>query len=393
MSKQLAAEILHFVTPLSLNDFEDCSYINKPRSMGASLIRHTDLKPFEFNHRVDIVLVGAPDVSNTENPYGGAQKIREQFYQLNQISTSHRIADFGNLKMGPNINETRFALKEFAALLFQSNVRLIVMGGDKQLTAGLFKAFNEFEPHVNLSIIDATIPISETDQPDPNNYLDPIFVSDREKLFNLSTVGYQSYFVDQKQINCLTNDYFEHYRLGVIRNSIEELEPVMRDSDLVCFNLESVRMVDAPGQKSCSPNGLYTEETCQLSRYAGMSDRLRAFALWGMVPEHDHRHTTAMLSAQIIWYFIEGSIQRKHDFPLTKLSEYNNYIVTIDEIEYPIVFYKSNRSDRWWLEISTYTNLGEIANQLVVSCSERDYLKASRNEIPDRWLTNFKKIE
>ena len=361
--------------------------------MGTSLIRHTDLKPFDFSQRADIVLVGAPDVSNTENPYGGAQKIREQFYQLNQISASHRLADFGNLKMGPNINETRFALKEFAALLFQSNVRLIVMGGNKQLTAGLFKAFNEFEPHVNLSIIDATIPFSETDQPDPNNYLDPIFLSDREKLFNLSVVGYQSYFVDQKQINRLTNEYFENYRLGVIRNSIEELEPVMRDSDCVCFNLESVRMVDAPGQHGCSPNGLYTEETCQLSRYAGMSDRLRAFALWGMVPEHDLRHTTAMLSAQIIWYFIEGSIQRKHDFPMTKLSEYNNYIVTIDEIEYPIVFYKSNRSDRWWLEISTYTNLGEIANQLVVSCSEQDYLKASQNEIPDRWLTNFKKIE
>lgn len=393
MSKPLAPEILHFVSPLSLNDFEDCSYINKPNSMGVSLIRHTDLKPYEFHSKADIALVGAPDVSNSENPYGGAQKIREQFYQLSQISASHRIADFGNLKMGANINETRFALKEFAALLFQSNVRLIVLGGDKQLTAGLFKAFSDVEPHVNLSIVDATIPLSISEQHEPHNYLDPIFTTDREKLFNLSVVGYQSYFVDQRQINRLTNDYFEHYRLGAVRNSIEELEPIMRDSDLVCFNLESVRMVDAPGQKGCSPNGLYTEETCQLSRYAGMSDRLRAFALWGMVPEHDQRHTTAMLSAQIIWYFIEGSIQRKHDFPLTKLSEYNNYIVTIDEIEYPIVFYKSNRSDRWWLEISTYTNLGEISKQLVVSCSERDYLKASQNEIPDRWLTNFKKIE
>jgi hypothetical protein len=91
--------------------------------------------------------------------------------------------------------------------------------------------------------------------------------------------------------------------------------------------------------------------------------------------------------------FFDGYFNRKHDFPHTSLSECTKYEVQIDEIDFPIVFYRSDKSGRWWIEIETVQNQNVESERIVVSCTKDDYLNACKNEIPERWWLNFKKLK
>jgi hypothetical protein len=59
------------------------------------------------------------------------------------------------------------------------------------------------------------------------------------------------------------------------------------------------------------------------------------------------------------------------------------FIITLDEIDQVLVFYKSNLSERWWIEIPVKNNLTK--QNFFISCSYEDYQLACNNEIPDRW--------
>lgn len=396
MGNSSLQEALNFVNPISFADFEDGSYIHDPFSIGATVLQNLDTKGLDVSNAIDLALVAVPNQDSLGREYCSAQKIREQIYLLKQVSANIHFADFGNLKKGATFNETMFALKEFCSLLFQQGVRVVVIGGDKCLTLSLYKAMCDFKEKINISIVDSHIPLSgNTNDIYPNNYVDQISESNKNKIYNISFLGSQSYFVDHQQLARISELNYENYRLGFIRDFIEEVEPIFRDSDVVSMDLGAVRLIDAPGQKKGSPNGLYTEESCQLSKYAGISDRAMAFALFGYDVEMDNTmNITAMLAAQIIWYFIDGFCNRRIENPQEESPIFNKYLIPIDEIGFPIVFYKSNETDRWWLEINDPIKKKEKEEPgIIVSCSEMDYKKASRNEIPNRWWANFKKIE
>jgi formiminoglutamase len=107
----------------------------------------------------------------------------------------------------------------------------------------------------------------------------------------------------------------------------------------------------------------------------------------------DVNNQTVKLIAQMIWYYLEGFVNRKHEFPQATLEDCIKYIVEIDEIEIPIVFYRSNKTQRWWMEINNLPeSMGGDKVNVTVSCTETDYFKACNNEIPDRWWINFKKL-
>ncbi len=63
---------------------------------------------------------------------------------------------------------------------------------------------------------------------------------------------------------------------------------------------------------------------------------------------HTSTSQEAVLIAQIIWYFIEGYQFRSGEYPFGSKDNYLKYIVPLEEEE--LVFYKSNKTDRWWIE-------------------------------------------
>jgi hypothetical protein len=176
-----------------------------------------------------------------------------------------------------------------------------------------------------------------------------------------------------------------------VRQAIHLTEPLFRDSDVAIFDISAIRQSDAPGTISPSPNGFYGEEICLLSRYAGISDKLRVFGLFDVNPEFDLRDQTTGLAAQILWFFLEGFSQKQYETPVLNLSNSGRFIkyhVRVTNLEDDLIFVKSNLTDRWWIEL-----IAEKDQAFYVACSHEDYLKANRNEVPDRWVQAIERLK
>lgn len=394
MFKDKLKQILEFFDPVLLKDFQDSSYLNDESSFGNNLLINSVLSAFVETSKFELALVFVDTKRDSGNKVGSTQQIREELYRLKKPVKNIRIADLGNLKTGKSINETLFLLQEVCSFLFHQKINVVVIGGSQYLTLSGFRAFEEFENNINLVHIDSKIDLSE--QPEnfeKSFYLSNIIDNEASHIYNVSCLGYQSYLTDQKQIGLLNKLYFEHLRLGHIRTNLEQIEPTIRDGDMLSFDISAVRLSDAPAQYDGSPNGFYAEEACRIARYAGISDRNQLFGLYEIDADFDKNRQTVKLGAQIIWHYFDGYIHRKHEFPLASIEDCTKYSVQIDEIDFPIVFYKSEKSGRWWLEVKSINNEDNNVNAIVVSCSYNDYLTASKNEIPDRWWINFKKLE
>ncbi len=164
------------------------------------------------------------------------------------------------------------------------------------------------------------------------------------------------------------------------------MEPVIRDADFISIDFNSVKHADAPGNFQPSPNGLYGEDICQLARYSGLSDQLSMFMINEVNPLFDINNQTSHLAAQAIWYFIDGFSHRKVEQP-DDSENFMKYIVNHDSIGHDLVFYKSEKTNRWWLEIPSVKKKTHI-----ISCSYEDYLLAGNQEIPNRWWKAYQKI-
>jgi hypothetical protein len=213
-------------------------------------------------------------------------------------------------------------------------------------------------------------------------------------------VAYQSYFANTDEIETLQKMYFDVYRLGHIQTKLEEVEPIVRNADILSFDISAIRQSDAPGCAHTTPNGLYGEEACQVMRYAGMSDKLSSVGIYELNPHFDNRGQTAHLAAQMIWYFLEGFSNRKDDFPLVSAKDYMKYRVAIPQPitsgqgeGHEIVFYKSLKSDRWWMEVPfRVDDKSKFERHHLVPCSYDDYLLACAEEMPDRWWQAYQKL-
>ncbi|MEI7620885.1 MAG: arginase, partial [Candidatus Falkowbacteria bacterium] len=81
----------------------------------------------------------------------------------------------------------------------------------------------------------------------------------------------------------------------------------------------------------------------------------------------------------------------KNDFPIRDKEGYIKYRVSIQNNDHEIVFYKSKKSDRWWMEVPCPTN-SKFERHHLVPCSYKDYLTACKEEMPDRWWQAYQKF-
>jgi len=92
-------------------------------------------------------------------------------------------------------------------------------------------------------------------------------------------VGYQIYKYHPGILSSLREKFFEEMRLGSLRGNIGNCEPLMRNSTHFYMDMRCVRVADFPDNSEQSPNGLYAEELCQISRYIGMGQRFKTMFL------------------------------------------------------------------------------------------------------------------
>ena len=375
-----------YFNPVSIEgpDFE---YLSRQAGFPHNISIHTENHPLKDISKFKIALLGIPEGRNSPNTGSlkGPDMIREQLYRLAKIPGKSKIIDLGNMKQGNTFNDTIAGLTDILSILITENLFPVIIGGTSALIPAVDKALSQYIKKYTLTAVDPRIDFSsERKEPDSFNYLNAILSNHKSTFSHYINIGYQTYLNDQQIINRFLKRQSELIRIGDVRQAIYLTEPLFRDSDVAIFDISAVRQSDAPGTISPSPNGFYGEEICLLARYAGISDKLKVFGLFDVNPEYDIRDQTTGLAAQILWFFLEGFSQKQYETPVLNISNSGRFIkyhVRITDLEDDLIFVKSNLTDRWWIELPT-----EKDQNLYVACSHEDYLKANRNEVPERWV-------
>lgn len=358
------------------------------QQLGSKVVLHTAEDVPDLN-KIRIAIIGVLDNRGDLNQTERVDlcPIRKELYELFPGNWDASIADLGNILEGNSISDTHFALRKVVSSLIKKKIIPIVIGGSQDLTYALYRGYDELEQMVNLVSIDSKFDFGkESDKVSASSYLTRIIIEEPNNLFNFSNLGYQTYNNSQEEIDLIDKLFFEAYRLGEISNNIALAEPVFRDADLVSLDLTSVKSSASGNFTSFIPNGFNGKEICALSRYAGISDKVSLFGIFN----HNNSEQESVLIAQIIWYFIEGFHYRSNEYPFGSRENYIKYIIPLDEEE--LIFYKSNKTDRWWIEIP-FVSIGnnKLKKSSLLPCSYEEYLGACNQEIPERWWKTQRK--
>jgi len=386
------SDIQHFFTPI---DLQADSYAET--QLGKLVNAYNADSEFPDLKDIDMAIVGVCEDRRAVNNVGcsfAPDKVRDYFYSLYPGTFRPRIVDLGNITAGHEIEDTYYAVKSSIDYLIRNNVIPIIIGGSQDLTYAQFLGYEKLEQTINVVAIDSKFDLGNPDEDTTNTaYLGKIILHQPNFLFNYSNIGYQTYLVDQPSLGMMNRLYFDTYRLGQVRDAIEESEPIIRHADMLSFDITAIKHSDAPANPNASPNGFYAEEACQMMRYAGMNDKLSSVGIYEINPEYDTHGKTSNLAAQMIWCFMDGFYNRKSDYPSRTSADYIKFHVVLQEEKYEINFYKSKKSDRWWMEVPYPPTKGlKFERHTLLPCSYKDYEMAVNNEIPDRWWQTYQKL-
>ena len=372
--------VFDFLQPISASVEEYIATLSN-QTLGKKVVFHTQTDfPVLDNIAIAIITVNEFRGSEKDNDDFSFDNFRKQFYSLFPGNWNASIVDLGTIEAGASIEDTYFVVKSLVAELIKKRIIPVVIGGSQDLTYPMYRAYDNLDQMVNLVSVDNQFDFSKENKLDSESYLSKIIVEEPNNLFNFSNLGFQTYFNSQEEIDLIEKLYFEAYRLGEVSNNIAVAEPVFRDADLVSIDMHSVQSSYSGNFDVFNPNGFTGKEICALTRYAGISDKVTSFGIFNFNPNGNE----VVLTAQMLWYFIEGFCFRSNEYPFGTKENYIKYIVPIEDEE--LIFYKSNKTARWWIEIPFLTNVNnKLKRNTLLPCTHEDYLAACEQEIPERW--------
>jgi len=336
---------------------------------------------------LQIAIIGLSEnrgMAKSESIERSASEIRDKLFHLKKGHRLYKIADLGDLKRGSTREESLQAMATVGEYLIKKQILPVFIGGTHDLDLGQYLSYQNLEKLVSMVTVDAKVDMEEEGMPS-DNHSQEIILHQPNFLFNYSHVGYQSFLVDKDLTGVMEKLYFDHVRLGHVRSNFKEIEPIIRNADLLSFDICAIQSSDAPGAADAQPFGLSGEEACQISKFAGMNEKLSSFGIFGYQPYYDdNRNKTASVIATMIWYFIEGFYDRKDTLSF-KGNDYIKYTVSLDLKPSTLVFYKSKRSEKWWMEIP-HQDQDKFDRNTIIPCSYQDYQMAQSGEIPERWI-------
>lgn len=381
-------DISTYLEPLDLETLVLPSLAGRNR-LSEVVTKYADVSAFPDLEGVDIAIIGVGDDRGTLNKgcNMAPDTVRGWFYQLMSHWNNINIVDLGNVKKGHHIEDTYFALKEVVSELLTNNIVALIIGGGQDLTYANYLAYENIGRVINIASVDSVFDLGHDEHElNSSSYLSHIILHQPNFLFNFTNIGYQTYFVDQDSLVLMKNLYFDTNRLGNVKADMEEVEPMVRDADILTIDISSIKNSDAPASDRAMPNGFDGEEMCRICRYAGLSDKLTSIGFYELNPSFDDNGQSAHLYAQMMWYFLDGFSNRRNDFPENDNQNYVKFNVQIDNFEDELVFLKSKKTDRWWMIVSSKDAVSQkYKRHQYVPCSFEDYQTALNHELPDRW--------
>ena len=278
-------------------------------------------------------------------------------------------------------------------MLLESNVLPIILGGPQDLDYGQYKGYEEMEKLVSLLNVDAFLDLEDgKDQPMSRQHINKILLHEPNYLFSYTHLAHQTYLIDPMSASILEKLYFEAFRIGQMRTNLQEMEPAIRNADMLTFDVTAIRSSDAPGNANAQPFGLTGEEACQICWYAGLNEKLSSIGFYEYNPSKDDApKKTASVIATMIWYFIEGYYHRKNEQDF-KANDFIKYVVSMPVEPETIAFYKSKFTDKWWMEVAYNKPGARYLRNSIVPCSYADYQTATKGEVPGRYISTLAKL-
>lgn len=326
---------------------------------------------------VQLVLVGCGEQRGSGLIHGQSQApdiIRRHFYNLFYWHQDIKIADIGNIKAGSLFTDSYAALKTVIYELMNDGKTVIILGGSHDLTLSQYHAYGESKKPIEASCVDALIDLNMESPFRHENFLMEMLTGDPNYIRHYNHIGFQSYYVHPHMLETMDKLRFDCYRVGHVKESIDEMEPVIRNSHLFSFDISAIAHAYAPSN-IISPNGFNGEEACVLMQYAGMSPNINSIGIYGYNAQHDKDELTAKQIAHMLWYVLDGRSRSRREATLDQKDSFNEYHMAFAEVE--TVFLQSKKTGRWWMQ---------LPDKKFIACSYKDYLLASSNEIPERWL-------
>ncbi|WP_339888367.1 formimidoylglutamase [uncultured Flavobacterium sp.] len=369
-----------FLQPLSDDLVIDIHRVSN-QALGKKVILHNHQETPVLEEDT-IAIIGVLDNRglNSVNTLEDLDEIRLQFYNLFPGNWNTNIYDLGDIIAGSTIEDTYYVVKTVCAELIKKRIIPIIIGGSQDISYAMYRAYDNLDQMVNLVAVDGKFDFENGQNSElADSYLSKMIVDEPNNLFNYCNIGYQTYYNSQEEIDLIEKLYFDAYRLGEVSHNTTIAEPVFRDADIVSIDMRSVKSSASGNKKPFVPNGFNGKEICILARYSGISDKVSSFGVFN----HNNSKEESVLISQVIWYFIEGYHYRSKEYPIGTRENFIKYIVPIEDEE--LVFYKSNYSERWWIEIPFTNSSNKLKRNTLLPCSNEDYILATQQEIPNRW--------
>lgn len=384
--------IFDFIEPVDVEKI-DLQIDELATNQLGSKIKINTGKGIENEDDFNIVLLGVLEYRDAsvdeETMRKGLNNLRKELYQLYEHFELPKILDLGNVKMGKTKKDSHIALESVLQELNEKGFTSIVIGGSHQMFYSQYQSFKNHKYDIDVVVIDEVVDFKNNVEINDSSHLYHIVTSSPNFLFTLSHLGHQLFYNSPENIDKIEALVFESKRVGQLQQNIFDVEPIMRNADLLSFDLSAIKSSDAPANHKASPNGLTGVEACQLSRFAGFSNKLQSFGIYEYNPLFDNNNQSAKQISQMIWYFIEGFTNRKpHDYPTENNNNFIKFFVKQETSGYDLVFWKSNYSGKWWMEIPTKDR--DVIKYL--PCSYQDYENAMADELPDNWMKVFKML-
>lgn len=348
-----------------------------------------DLKEGQIGKSIDIFQDAFPDLTHADiviascdelrgdGQLGSASAetdaVRKELYSLYYWHKQIKLADIGKVKTGMHVSDTYAAIKTVAKEVIQQNKIFLLIGGSHDLVLAVYEAYREMNKVIEVTGIDAYIDLSLDNPVRSKNFLMELLTGDPNFIRHYNHMGFQSYYIHPHMLETMDKLRFDCYRLGKVKEHIEEMEPSFRSSDMVMFDVAALGA--ATFWDGSSPNGFNGEEACTLMRYAGMSDQLKALGIYGYDKKRDPQLNLAKQIAQMIWYYIDGVQYGRTEANLNEQDMFIECHLEFAAIE--TTFLKSRKTGRWWMK---------MPDGKYVPCAESDFNAAGNNELPERWL-------
>ena len=346
--------------------------------LGHHLLIHSSSNGLPALDNVQIGIIGLSPES--------ADPIRKHLYQLSYGFSGLKIADLGNFRK----KSLEFCISALAEIRSAGLLPLLI-GDDLVFVQSLYRALKLNYPSINITAVDERIPLSANASDSSSAlYLNPLLHSKDKDVLQIGLLGSQMHFIPSETFGYVQEQNFDLVRLGDAKANLENLEPIIRNAELSGINVQALKSFELPAVPKPTPSGFDIIEASRMARYAGMSDKLKAFYLLGYAPKIDLQNQSAFAIAEILWYFIDGFYHRKGDYPIST-EGLIEYIVSLKQYDYDLTFWKSKLSGRWWIQVPLKVRTRDQRHRLI-PCSHADYKRACQDELPDRLVKAFKRF-